>query len=75
MMIFEKARENARALEQMGEMAIAQAHAAGVAAYYGEPEFPEGIVKHMPDGRRFLIRREAGKEVIIRDLGFDGEQR
>ena len=44
-------------IAKVGEIAIAQAHAAGVQAYYIDFEFdPAGrIIEHWPDGRRLPI--------------------
>lgn len=49
--LLELADLHADRIKSMGSRAIARAHAAGVSAYYGEPEI-DGIVRHDADGRR-----------------------
>jgi hypothetical protein len=53
----------------MGIRAIAGAHAAGVRAYYGEPEV-EGIVRHDADGRRFVVEVTDGDDRIVSEIDW-----
>lgn len=48
----------------------AQQHlAAGRPIYYGDADFPEGLVKKYPDGRKQLVSvSEDGKITVIRDI-------
>lgn len=48
----------------------AQQHlAAGRPIYYGDADYPEGLVKKYPDGRKQLVSvSEDGKITVIRDL-------
>ena len=49
----------------------AQQHlAAGRPIYYGDADYPEGLVKKYPDGRKQLVSvgDEDGKITVIRDL-------
>ena len=49
----------------------AKAHlAAGRPIYYGDPVYPDAVVKQYPDGRRQLVRfeRPSGTETVIKDL-------
>lgn len=48
----------------------AQRHlAAGRAIYYGDANYPEGLVKKFPDGRKQLVSVSTdGKVSVIRDL-------
>ncbi|GGK39475.1 hypothetical protein [Salinarimonas ramus] len=68
MMLFDKARQNELAIRRMGVKAVAEARKAGVAAYYVEPAFGDGIVKEMPDGTRHLIEAANGTDVVIRSI-------
>ena len=49
----------------------AKAHlAAGRPIYYGDPAYPNAVVKQYPDGHRQLVRfeRPSGTETVIKDL-------
>jgi len=49
----------------------AKAHlAAGHPIYYGDPAYPDHVVKQYPDGRRQLVRfeRPSGAETVVKDL-------
>lgn len=41
---------------------------AGFPIYYADPNYPGEIVKHYPNGKREIVRREEGKEVFVRAL-------
>ena len=69
MMIFERARENAKAMAQMGQRAIAESKALGVPAYYVDPALGAGIIKELPDGTRQRVERIEGKEIALETLG------
>jgi hypothetical protein len=68
-MIFERARENAKAMAQMGQRAIAESKALGVPAYYVDPTLGAGIIKELPDGTRQRVERIEGKEIVLETLG------
>jgi hypothetical protein len=40
----------------------------GKPVYYTDPELPGGLVKEYPDGRRELVIRCDGREVVLRGL-------
>lgn len=43
--------------------------AAGYAIYYGDDNYPEGLIKKFPDGRKQLVTVGAHGEIsVIRDL-------
>jgi len=71
MMIFEKARENAKAMEDMGRRAIEESRKLGAPAYYVDPAFGDGIIKELPDGTRQRVERIEGREIVIETLGSD----
>ena len=62
MMLFEHVKESAEALKASGREAIAEAHAAGVPAYYIDAG---GIVRELPDGTRdrFILNAN-GVEIV-----------
>ncbi len=52
-----------------GDRAVREHFAAGRAIYYWEDDTPRGhAIRKYPDGRRELVRREAGKVVVVRPL-------
>ena len=66
MVIFDKALQNAEALRQVGERALAEAKRAGVPVYYMEDAFGNDIIREFPDGRRErIVRGENGAAVPI----------
>ncbi|MGY2050766.1 hypothetical protein [Methylobacterium sp. JK268] len=69
MMLFDKARENAAAIRQVGNRAIAEARKAGVPAFYMDPSLGEGIIKEMPDGTRHRLIAVEGKDVVVESFG------
>lgn len=52
MVLFDKARQNAEALRQVGERALADAKKAGVPVYYMDDAFGNDIIREFPDGHR-----------------------
>lgn len=74
MMIFEKARENAKAIEQMGQRAIEESKKLGAPAYYMDPTLGDGIIKELPDGTRQRIERIQGEEIVIETFGPDASR-
>lgn len=65
MMLFEKARENAAAIRQIGARAIEEARKAGVPVFYMDPSLGEGIIKEMPDGTRHRLAKVGEDEVVV----------
>jgi hypothetical protein len=57
MVLFDKARQNAEALRQVGERALADARKAGVPVYYMDDAFGDDIIREFPDGHRERIPR------------------
>jgi hypothetical protein len=57
-------------VQTMGIRAIARAHAAGVSAYYGEPEIA-GIIRHDADGRRYVVEITDGADRIVREIEWE----
>lgn len=69
MMLFEKARENAAAIRQLGAHALEDARRAGVAAFYIDPSLGDGIIKQMPDGTRHRLVRVGEADVVVESFG------
>ena len=65
MKLFDKVRENADAIRQVGTVARERARAAGVPSYYMDPSLGEGIIKEMPDGTRHRIESSDGGDVVV----------
>ena len=58
-----------RAITDDDGLAAKQHLAAGRPIYYGDSDFPEGLVKKYPDGRRQLVSvSEDGNIAVIRDI-------
>ena len=55
MMLLDKWRQNGERVRQAGVLALEQAKAASVPAYFRDAAFGEGIVKQMPDGSRLMV--------------------
>jgi len=55
-------------LRDSARQALREAKASGTPAYYTDPEWPEGIVREMPDGSRQLVKLENGHEMIVMEL-------
>ena len=61
MILFDKVRQNAEALRQVGESALADAKKAGVPVYYMDDAFGNDIIREFPDGyRERIVRGEHG---------------
>lgn len=69
MMLFDKARENAEAIRQIGSRAIEEARRAGVPAFYMDPALGAGIIREMPDGTRHRLQTVEGREVVVESFG------
>jgi hypothetical protein len=48
------------------EVAVAEAHAAGVPAYYMDESIGDAIVEHMPDGTIHLLDPNRDEDVVLR---------
>ena len=57
MILFDKARQNAEALRQVGERALEAAKVAGVPVYYLDPACGDDVVREFPNGCRERIVR------------------
>lgn len=57
-------RENE--IREAGPKAIRTALAAGVPVYYYDDRLGDEIVKEMPDGRRYGVKVEDGKDVVVK---------
>ena len=57
MVLFDEVRQNADALRQVGETALADAKKAGVPVYYMDDAFGDDIIREFPDGHRERIAR------------------
>ena len=69
MVLFDKVHQNAEALRQVGERALADARKAGVPVYYMDDAFGDDIVREFPDGHRERIapgKRGAAIPIIAR---------
>lgn len=66
MVLFDKVRQNADALRQVGERALAEARKAGVPVYYMDDAFGDDIIREFPDGHRDrIVRGEHGGNIPI----------
>ena len=63
-MLLEKAREHAEEVRRAGADAAKVALSAGVPVYYFDDKLGGGIIKEMPDGRRFRIAIDGGSEIV-----------
>ena len=72
MILFDKLRENADAIRQVGAIAREKARAAGVPSYYMDPALGEGIIKEMPDGTRHRIEPSDGGDVVVESFRYRG---
>ena len=69
MVLFEKIRENADAIRQIGERAIQEARRLGVPYHYMDPSLCDGIIREMPDGTRQRVELKNGEEVVVETFG------
>lgn len=66
---FLSSAELEKAITDDDGLAAQQHLAAGRPIYYGDADYPEGLVKKYPDGRKQLVSvSEDGKITVIRDL-------
>jgi hypothetical protein len=63
-----KARRHADEIRRAGAEAIKETLAEGVPVYYIDDRIGAGIIKEMPDGKRFRIEIAAGEEVVTESL-------
>lgn len=69
MVLFERIRENATALRQVGDRAVREAREFGVPSHYGDPALGDGIIREMPDGTRQRVELRDGEEVVVETFG------
>jgi hypothetical protein len=67
-MLLEKARQHADEIRRAGAEAIKETLAAGVPVYYIDDRIGAGIIKEMPDGKRFRIEIAAGEEIVTESI-------
>lgn len=66
---FLSSREFESAITSDDGLAARQHLAAGRAIYYGDAQYPEGLAKKFPDGRRQLVSVSAKGDIsVIRDI-------
>ncbi len=65
-MLFDKTDQHADEIRDAGPDAIKAAKAAGVAVYYFDNNLGRELIKEMPDGTRYGIKLENGKDIVIR---------
>lgn len=53
-----------------GERAMEKAFPKGVPIYYRDYALGDGIIQHMPDGRRFEIELVDGETRVLREIGL-----
>jgi hypothetical protein len=68
-MILDKLHENRERIAQAGLIALARAKTTGSPVYYRDADLGDGIVKEMPDGRRFLVTIDNGSERVTAEFG------
>jgi ABC-type sugar transport system substrate-binding protein len=64
-MLLDVLHQDEENIAQAGPKAIKKALEAGVPVYYIDSALSDGIVKEMPDGKRYLIEVDNGEEVIL----------
>jgi ABC-type sugar transport system substrate-binding protein len=64
-MLLDVLHQDEENIAQAGPKAIKKALRAGVPVYYIDNALSDGIVKEMPDGKRYLIEVDNGEEVIL----------
>jgi ABC-type sugar transport system substrate-binding protein len=64
-MLLDVLHQDEENIAQAGPKAIKKALEAGVPVYYIDNALSDGIVKEMPDGKRYLIEVDNGEEVIL----------
>lgn len=70
MVLFERIRENADAIRQVGGRAVREARNLGVPAHYVDPALGDGIIREMPDGTRQRVDLNDGEEVVVETFGL-----
>ncbi|MBB3175547.1 hypothetical protein FHR90_003403 [Endobacter medicaginis] len=71
MTILDRWRQNEGRVRQAGKLALEQARAAGVPAYYRDPGIGAGIIRQMPDGSRSVVS-VAANELVTGDKAKRG---
>ena len=69
MVLFERIRENADAIRQVGDRAVEEARKLGVPSHYCDPALGDGIIRELPDGTRQLVELKDGEEVVVETFG------
>jgi hypothetical protein len=64
-MLLDVLHQDEENIAQAGPKAIKKALEAGVPVYYIDNALGDGIVKEMPDGKRYLIEVDNGEEIIL----------
>jgi hypothetical protein len=67
-MLIERLKKDDEEITRVGEVAIEEARAAGVPAYYIDETVGEGIVKLMPDGTIHLVDPNQDEDVVLRKV-------
>jgi hypothetical protein len=67
-MLLEKARRYADEIRRASADAIKETLAAGVPVYHIDDRIGAGIIKEMPDGKRFRIEIAAGQEIVTESI-------
>lgn len=69
MILFDRIRENADAIRQIGNRAVEEARRLGVPSHYGDPALGEGIIRETPDGTRQRVELKDGEEIVVETFG------
>ena len=68
MVLFDKLRENAETIRQVGERAVQEARRLGVPSHYMDTTVCAGIIREMPDGSRQRVELKDGREIVVESL-------
>jgi hypothetical protein len=66
--LFDKLRENADTIRQVGERAVQEARRLGVRSHYMDATDCAGIIREMPDGSRQRVELKDGREIVVESL-------